>query len=74
MPTLTVHRTGIIQESPLTKREREILLYISHGLLQKEVADRLCISSETVKQHVKNSYRKLGAKNRIEALRKANFF
>lgn len=74
MPTLTVHHTGIIQESPLTPREREILLFMSRGLLQKEIADRLCISSETVKVHVKNSYRKLCARNRIDALRKAGIF
>lgn len=74
MPTLTVNHTGIIQESPLTPREREILLFMSRGLIHKEVAERLCISSETVKQHVKNTYRKLNARNRIEALRKAGIF
>lgn len=71
MPILTVNHTGIIHESPLTIREREILHFMSRGLLHKEIADQLCISNETVKKHVQNSYRKLQARNRIEALRKA---
>lgn len=60
-----------VEESELTSREREILALLSHGRLQKEIAAQLHISYETVKKHVKNSYKKLQGRNRIDALRKA---
>jgi DNA-binding CsgD family transcriptional regulator len=53
----------------LSKRELEIIYYIVKGLSQGEIADKLFISKLTVHTHVKNIYRKLGAKNRIELYR-----
>jgi ATP/maltotriose-dependent transcriptional regulator MalT len=54
----------------ITKREREVLMLMAQGNINKEIAHLLHISTDTVKQHIKNIYRKLGAGNKIEALNK----
>ena len=54
----------------LSKRENEILEMLSTGLLYKEIADKLNISSETVRKHVYHIYEKLHVSNRIEAVNK----
>ncbi len=59
------------QVPPLTLREREILRAVTEGKGNKEIADNLNISTETVKSHVKTIYRKLKVRNRIEAAREA---
>ena len=51
-----------------TKRENEVLQLLAKGMNRDEIAANLFISPETVKMHVKNSYRKLKAKNKIDAL------
>ena len=56
--------------SLLSLREKEVLQLLSKGLLYKEIADRLGISPETVKKHLKNIYQKLHVQNKIEALNK----
>lgn len=56
----------------LTEREKEILELLSEGLLYKEIADRKCISIDTVKKHVGNIYRKLHVNNKVEAINKLN--
>jgi DNA-binding NarL/FixJ family response regulator len=55
----------------LTLREREILRAVTEGKGNKEIADNLNISTETVKSHVKTIYRKLNVRNRVEAAREA---
>jgi DNA-binding NarL/FixJ family response regulator len=55
----------------LTNREYEILLLLEQRLRDKEIADQLGISSETVKGHLKNLYRKIGASHRRDAIVKA---
>jgi DNA-binding NarL/FixJ family response regulator len=52
----------------LTEREREILAYASAGRGNKEIADRLCVSSDTVKTHLHHIYQKLGVAGRVEAI------
>jgi DNA-binding NarL/FixJ family response regulator len=52
---------------PLTPRELEVLQLIAGGATNQKVADTLVISEQTVKSHVKNILRKLGASNRTEA-------
>jgi ATP/maltotriose-dependent transcriptional regulator MalT len=52
---------------PLSAREREILRYIAAGLTNREIADTLVISPETVKKHTASIYSKLGVGNRTEA-------
>ncbi len=55
----------------LTNREYEILLLLRERLRDKEIAERLYVSSETVKSHLKNLYGKLDAKDRRDAIDKA---
>ncbi len=56
---------------PLTQREQEVLRGLAEGQSNKEISSRLCISTETVKSHIKNIYGKLQAKNRLDAARRA---
>jgi len=55
----------------LSKRENEILQLLSKGLLYKEIADKLGISTGTVRQHIHKIYEKLHVQNRTEAINKA---
>jgi LuxR family transcriptional regulator, maltose regulon positive regulatory protein len=55
----------------LTPREKIIIILVAKGCSNKQIAERLFISVDTVKNHLKNVYRKLGACNRIDALHKA---
>jgi DNA-binding NarL/FixJ family response regulator len=56
--------------SLLSQREKEVLNLLSKGLLYKEIARELFVSTETVKKHLKNIYQKLHVQNKIEALNK----
>jgi LuxR family maltose regulon positive regulatory protein len=56
---------------PLSKRELEILALIAAGLKNKEIAEQLYISLNTVLYHIKNIYNKLGVKKRTLAIIKA---
>jgi DNA-binding NarL/FixJ family response regulator len=47
----------------LTRREREIMHLICDGLVVKEIALHLHVSTHTVKEHLKNASKKLGARN-----------
>ncbi len=54
-------------EEELTDREVTILKYVAKGLMNKEIADTLDISENTVKIHLRNILEKLHLKNRIQA-------
>ncbi len=54
--------------SPLTSRETEILNYIAQGYLNKQIASKLNISEQTIKNHVTSILRKLNANARTEAV------
>lgn len=54
--------------SPLTSRETEILNHIAQGLLNKQIAIKLGISEQTIKNHVTAILRKLNANARTEAV------
>ncbi len=56
---------------PLSDREIEVLTQISHGLNNKDIAENLYISVNTVKTHVSKILSKLDAKNRTAAVHKA---
>jgi DNA-binding NarL/FixJ family response regulator len=52
---------------PLTKRESEVLKQLAFGLTNKEIAQSLGISYETVKEHVQHILRKIGVTDRTQA-------
>ena len=54
----------------LSDREQEVLEKLAEGLIYKEIGEKLFISHETVKQHIKHIYQKLHVQNKIEALNK----
>lgn len=54
--------------SLLTEREREILACAAAGRSNKEIADQLCVSLDTVKTHLHHTYQKLKVSGRVEAV------
>jgi LuxR family maltose regulon positive regulatory protein len=52
----------------LTIREGEVLSFMALGLSNKEIGEKLFLSTETVKKHLYNIYQKLNARNRMSAL------
>lgn len=71
---------ALLAESPprlkrldgLTEREQEVVRLVSEGLSNKDIADRLCISSITVRHHLTNIFDKLGVSNRQKLLIRAH--
>jgi DNA-binding NarL/FixJ family response regulator len=55
----------------LTNREKEILELLSNGYRYKEIADKLFLSTETVRTHIRNIYDKLQVNSKTEAINKA---
>ncbi len=55
----------------LTERELEVLQLITEGLNNTEISERLCISMNTVKTHLKNVFQKLEVEDRTSAALKA---
>jgi LuxR family maltose regulon positive regulatory protein len=59
---------GIAVGEQLTTREQAVLDLLTSGLSAREIGDELGVSRNTIKTHVKNVYRKLGATGRREAV------
>ena len=59
-----------LTDATLSNRENEILKLLAKGLLYKEIASQLSLSTGTVRQHIHNIYEKLHVQNRTEALNK----
>ncbi len=64
---LATPRLNANVEVPLTQRESEVLLQLALGLTNKEIAQALHISYETVKEHVQHILRKIGVTDRTQA-------
>lgn len=60
-----------VENNPLSKREIEILELVSGGSTNPQIAEKLFISYETVRTHIRNIYEKLQVTNRTMAARKA---
>ncbi len=60
----------VVNALPITAREMELLTLLSKGLLYKEIADQLNITTGTVKQHINKIYQKLHVTNKTEAINK----
>ncbi|MGH2437546.1 MAG: response regulator [bacterium] len=65
---VAAHLANYFAEEALTAREVEILELIAAGNRNRDVADALSISEDTVKVHVKHAMEKLGANDRTEAV------
>jgi DNA-binding NarL/FixJ family response regulator len=57
-----------LSEEPLTQREVDVLRHVSGGNRNRDIAERLFISEETVKVHLKHLMEKLGANDRTQAV------
>jgi len=55
----------------LSDRETDVLKLVAQGYVNKEIAQRLGIGTATVNTHIKNLYRKLSARTRVQAIRAA---
>jgi DNA-binding NarL/FixJ family response regulator len=60
--------SAISAEAELSFREMEIIALIRQGFSNKQVADKLFISVDTIKYHIKNTYRKLQVSSRAELI------
>jgi two-component system response regulator DesR len=69
---MTLFPPKVAQPAPLlSEREREVLSLIAAGSTNREIAEQLFLSPHTVKEHTSALYRKLGARNRAEAVQRA---
>ncbi|MFL5738442.1 MAG: response regulator [Actinomycetota bacterium] len=70
--TLSAHaETTPAEEVSLSPRTREVLVMLSWGLCNREIADELGLSIETVKTHIERLYKRLGVTARTDAVAKA---
>lgn len=54
-------------ENMLSRRERDVLEHIRRGLSNRQIAERLFVSTNTINKHVQKVFRKLGVTNRVQA-------
>ena len=64
LPAVPVTRER--ERSPLSQREREIVALVAQGFKNKEMAEKMFISEQTVKNHLHNIFDKLGVSDRLE--------
>jgi len=67
-PEIVAHLAEHLSDETLTSREVEVLREVAGGNRNRDIAERLFISEETVKVHVKHVMEKLGANDRTEAV------
>lgn len=68
LPMLPVRRDTRPGETPLTKREIEVLTGMSHGQSNARIGQELFLSEDTIKTHARRLFRKLGAADRAQAV------
>ena len=68
---ISVSQFAAMPSDRITARERELLTLVSQALSNRQIAMRLNITEGTVKRHLRNIFKKLGAVSRIDAVNKA---
>lgn len=73
--------TGVVQAlahipegarpSPLTAREQEVVAFVVEGLTNREIAERLCLSTNTIRTHLQSASGKLGVNSRTKLAARA---
>jgi DNA-binding NarL/FixJ family response regulator len=66
LKNILYHVTSMEKKIDLTKKEKEIVSLICHGCRNKEIAQRLDISEQTVKSHCNRIYKKVGVSDRLQ--------
>lgn len=69
--TLSTDKQSAEPSSNLTKRQRQVLMLMASTATNRDIAERLVVSEETVRSHVKGVLRKLGQSNRTQAVLEA---
>lgn len=72
VPALRRRVAAQSSNSLLSSRELDVLSLLSEGLSNQEIADRLFVSTNTVKTHLANIYSKMNVRRRTEAVKRAN--
>src|SRR3954451_7514932 len=70
LASFQTHLVTIPEVEKLTSREREILELLSEGLSNKEIAQSVGLSSDTIRWHLRHVYNKLHVRSRMEAAKK----
>ena len=65
----TTHELHVIEQ--LTLREHEVLQLIAQGMTNREIADKLFVTVATVRWHIRQLYRTLGVRSRVQAIVRA---
>ena len=68
LPNSSVVERRTVDPCPLSTREIEVLRRLAHGLVYKQIATELGLSTSTVRTHLHNTYGKLGAVDRAQAV------
>ncbi len=69
---MVIHNFHVNPNSPLTKREREVLTLMAEGKTYSQISNMLIISPETARSHIKNIYVKLQVNKKSDAIEFAN--
>ena len=65
---VAAHLAEYVGDDALTEREIDVLRYVASGNRNRDIAERLFITEETVKAHIKHIMEKLGASDRTQAM------